>query len=78
MVPFSRFASNLKCLVFSVLEKSGSQHLKNWKKCVEKMKTHARSDVYATQVLLAAKRAVKDGTVVQQLQKVEAHKKAQI
>ncbi len=42
------------------------------------MNVHARSDVYATQVLLAANRAAKDGTVVQQLQKFEAHKKAQI
>ena len=52
---------------------------KNWKKVVEKMKAHSRSDSHshATQAMLAAKRAVVDGTVVQQLQNVEAHKRAQ-
>ena len=52
---------------------------KNWKKAVEKMKAHSRSDSHshATQAMLAAKRAVVDGTVVQQLQNVEAHKRAQ-
>ena len=52
---------------------------KNWKKAVEKMKAHSRSDSHshATQAMLAAKRAVGDGTVVQQLQNVEAHKRAQ-
>ena len=52
---------------------------KNWKKAVEKMKAHSRSDSHshATQAMLAAKRAVVDGTVVQQLQNVEAHKMAQ-
>ena len=52
---------------------------KNWKKAVEKMKAHSRSDSHshATQAMLAAKRAVVDGTDVQQLQNVEAHKKAQ-
>ena len=43
------------------------------------MKAHSRSDSHshATQAMLAAKRAVVDGTVVQQLQNVEAHKRAQ-
>ena len=43
------------------------------------MKAHSRSDSHshATQAMLAAKRAVVDGTVVQQLQNVEAHKMAQ-
>ena len=52
---------------------------KNWKKAVEKMKAHARSDSHshATETLLAANRAAKHGTVVQQLQNVEARKRAQ-
>ncbi len=56
-----------------------SKPFKNWKKAVEKMKAHARSDSHshATATLLAANRAAKDGTVVQQLQKVEARKRAQ-
>ena len=43
------------------------------------MKAHSRSDSHshATEAMLAAKRAVVDGTVVQQLQNVEAHKRAQ-
>ena len=43
------------------------------------MKAHSRSDSHshATQAMLAAKRAVVDGPVVQQLQNVEAHKRAQ-
>ena len=43
------------------------------------MKAHSRSDSHshATQAMLAAKRAVVDGTVVQQLQNVEAHKRSQ-
>ena len=78
--PFARSASNLEFLVFSVLEGCGvTKPFKNWKKAVEKMKTHSRSDSHshATQAMLAAKRAVVDGTVVQQLQNVEAHKRAQ-
>ena len=56
-----------------------TKSFKNWKKAVEKMKAHSRSDSHshATQAMLAAKRAVVDGTVVQQLQNVEAHKRAQ-
>ena len=52
--------------------------LKNWKKTVEKMMAHSRSDSHshATQPMLAAKRAMVDGTVVQQLQN-EANKRAQ-
>ena len=52
---------------------------KNWKKAVEKMKAHAGSDSHshATATLLAANRAAKHGTVVQQLQNVEARKRAQ-
>ena len=43
------------------------------------MKAHSRSDSHshATQAMLPAKRAVVDGTVVQQLQNVETHKRAQ-
>ena len=43
------------------------------------MKAHSRSDSHshATQAMLAAKTAMVDGTVVQQLQNVEAHKRAQ-
>ena len=43
------------------------------------MKAHARSDSHshATETLLAANRAAKHGTVVQQLQNVEARKRAQ-
>ena len=43
------------------------------------MKAHSRSDSHshATQAMLAAKSVVVDGTVVQQLQNVEAHKRAQ-
>ena len=50
---------------------------KNWKKAVEKLKAHARSDSHshATATLLAAKRAAKDETAVQQLQNVEAQKR---
>ena len=49
------------------------------KKAVEKFKAHARSDSHshAIATLLAAKRAAKYGTVVQQLQNVEAQKRAQ-
>ena len=49
------------------------------RKLLKKMKAHSRSDSHshATQAMLAAKRAVVDGTVVQQLQNVEAHKRAQ-
>ena len=52
---------------------------KNWKKAVEKMKAHARSDSHshANATLLAANKAAKDGTVLQQLQNVEARKRAQ-
>ena len=52
---------------------------KNWKKAVQKLKAHARSESHscATATLLAAKRAAKDGTVVQQLQNVEAQKRVQ-
>ena len=50
-----------------------------WKKAVEKFIAHARSNFrsHATATLLAAKRAAKDGTIVQQLQNVEAQKRAQ-
>ena len=56
-----------------------TKSFKNWKKAVEKLKAHARSDSHsqATATLLAVKRAAKDGTVVQQLQNVEAQKRAQ-
>lgn len=52
---------------------------KNWKKAVEKMKAHAKSEshIHATQALLAAQEAARSGTVVQQLQNVEARKRAE-
>ena len=58
----------------------GSQNpSKIGRKLLKKMKARSRSDSHshATQAMLAAKRAVVDGTVVQQLQNVEAHKRAQ-
>ena len=79
--PFARSASNLEFLVFSVLEGCGSQSpSKIGRKLLKKVvKAHSRSDSHshATQAMLVAKRAVVDGTVVQQLQNVEAHKRAQ-
>ena len=73
-MPFGRFASSLGCLLMC-----RSEPFKNWKKAVEIMKAHAGSDSHshATATLLAANRAAKHGTVVQQLQNVEARKRAQ-
>lgn len=52
---------------------------KNWKKAVEKMKAHAKSASHsrATEAMLAAKGAATHGSVVQQLQNIEAHKRAE-
>ena len=71
------------CKQFGTSSRSGgvwvTKPFKNWKKAVEKLKAHVRSDSHshATATLLAAKRAAKDGTVVQRLKNVEAQKRAQ-
>ena len=45
----------------------------NWKKAIEKMKAHEKSDVHihASQAALAAEGALREGSIMQQLQNVE-------
>ena len=45
----------------------------NWKKAIEKMKAHEKSDVHihASQAALAAEGALREGSILQQLQNVE-------
>lgn len=49
----------------------------NWKKAVEKMRAHAKSDVHihSAQAALEAERAEKEGSIVQRLQQVGEQQK---
>ena len=46
--------------------------LKNWKKAIENMKTHAKSDLHiqSCEPEVAAARALQEGSIVQQLQQI--------
>lgn len=46
----------------------------NWKKAVEKMKAH-EAHIDATQAVLAAERTLREGSIIQQLQKVDRQEK---
>lgn len=51
----------------------GTKPFTNWKKAVEKMKAHEKSDLHsqANLAALAAEGALREGSIVQQLQKVD-------
>ena len=46
--------------------------LKNWKKAIEKMKAHAKSDIHIQlcEAEMAAARALQEGSIIQQLQQI--------
>ena len=46
--------------------------LKNWKKAIEKMKAHAKSDIHiqSCEAEMAAARALQEGSIIQQLQQI--------
>ena len=49
-----------------------SKPFKNWKKAIEKMKAHAKSDIHiqSCEAEMAAARALQEGSIIQQLQQI--------
>ena len=49
-----------------------SKPFKNWKKAIEKIKAHAKSEIHlqSCEAEMAAARALKEGSIVQQLQQI--------
>ena len=52
----------------------------NWKKALEQMKAHSQSDIHvqACQDSMLAERAVREGTIMQQLQQITNEEKMKI